>query len=179
MRIGEVLGLRGEYVYDDYIYVCGSYGRYGYGPIKTKVPRSIPLIPEMIGLLKKLMEYNGKGYLFSRDGGATPVTGKYLFDEFHKALGHIGVSRDEIKRRGLTFHSWRHFVNTELQRQGLSLQQVQAVTGHKTESMTKRYSHLDARQIASVTEAQSVISGEKPNLKIVKMPETENIRKWA
>jgi hypothetical protein len=66
---------------------------------------------------------------------------------------------------------------TELQRQGLSLQQVQSVTGHLTEEMTERYSHLDARQIASVTEAQSVISGEKPNLKIVKMPETENIRK--
>jgi integrase len=53
MRAGEIMGLRGEYVFDDYIYVCGSYGEYGYGPTKTKETRFIPLIPEMTGLLKK------------------------------------------------------------------------------------------------------------------------------
>jgi integrase len=63
MRAGEIMGLWGEYVFDDYIYVCGSYGEYGYGPTKTKETRFIPLIPEMIGLLKKLMEKNGKGYV--------------------------------------------------------------------------------------------------------------------
>jgi integrase len=30
MRIGELRGLRGEYVYDDYIYVAGQYTRQGY-----------------------------------------------------------------------------------------------------------------------------------------------------
>ena len=173
MRVGEILGLRGEYVFDEYIYVCGSYGDYGYGLTKTKETRSIPLIPEMIALLKKLTEQNGKGYLFSRDGGAKPVTRRYLFDEFHRALQRIGVSREEIKRRGLTMHSWRHFLNTELQRQGLTVAQAQAVTGHKTESMTRRYSHLDARYIESVTEAQSVITG-RSGLRLVPQAETEN-----
>jgi hypothetical protein len=58
-------------VFDDYIYVCGSYGEYGYGPTKTKETRFIPLIPEMIGLLKKLTERNGKGYVFSQGGGGS------------------------------------------------------------------------------------------------------------
>jgi integrase len=163
MRAGEIMGLRGEYVFDDYIYVCGSYGEYGWGPTKTKETRFIPLIPEMINLLRKLMEKNGKGYAFSLDGGATPVCRKYFYDEFHRALERIGIDRQEITRRGLSIHSWRHFLNTELQKQGLSLQQVQAVTGHKSDRMTEWYSHFDARQLADVMDAQRVITGaEKP-----------------
>jgi integrase len=161
MRAGEIMGLRGEYVFDDYIYVCGNYGEYGYGPTKTKETRFIPLIPEMIGLLKKLTERNGKGYVFSLDGGAKPVCRKHIYDEFHRALKRIGIGQKEIARRGLSIHSWRHFLNTELQRQGLSLQQVQAVTGHKSDRMTEWYSHFDARQLSDVMEAQQVITGGK------------------
>ena len=54
MRIGEIIGLRGEYVSDDYIYVCGQYTEFGYGVTKNKENRYIPLLPEMIALLKKL-----------------------------------------------------------------------------------------------------------------------------
>jgi integrase len=180
------MGLRGEYVFDDYIYVCGSYGEYGYGPTKTKETRFIPLIPEMIGLLKKLRERNGKGYVFSLDGGGKPVCRKHIYDEFHRSLKKIGIDQNEITRRGLSIHSWRHFLNTELQTQGLTLQQVQAVTGHKSDRMSELYSHFDARQLSDVMEAQRVITGEKgaavakagagkqpgrPDLKIVKMPE--------
>jgi integrase len=161
MRAGEILGLRGEYVFDNYIYVCGQYGEYGYGPTKTKETRFIPLIPEMTGLLKKLTEKNGKGYVFSLDGGGKPVCRKHIYDEYHRALGRIGIGREEIRRRGLTIHSWRHFLNTELQMQGLSLQQVQAVTGHKSEQMSELYSHFDARQLSAVMEAQRVIAGGK------------------
>ncbi|MDR2053884.1 MAG: tyrosine-type recombinase/integrase [Treponema sp.] len=195
MRAGEIMGLRGEYVFDDYIYVCGSYGEYGYGPTKTKETRFIPLIPEMIGLLKKLTEKNGKGYVFSLDGGGKPVCRKYFYDEFHRALKRIGVDQAEITRRGLSIHSWRHFLNTELQTQGLTLEQVQAVTGHKSDRMSEWYTHFDARKLSDVMEAQRVITGAKkpgkagegtkgaaakagtgkqpgrPDLKIVKMPE--------
>jgi integrase len=161
MRAGEILALRGEYVFENYIYVCGSYGEYGYGPTKTKETRFIPLIPEMIGLLKKLMERNGKGYVFSLDGGATPVSRMYIYKEFHRALKRIGVDQKEITRRGLSLHSWRHFLNTELQTQGLTIEQVQAVTGHKSDRMTEWYSHFDARQLSTVMEAQHVIMGAK------------------
>jgi integrase len=161
MRFGEILGLRGEYVFDNYIYVCGSYGDYGYGPTKTKETRFIPLIADMIGLLKKLGEKNGKGYVFSLDGGATPVSRKHIYNEFHRALKKIGISQEEIRRRGLSIHSWRHFLNTELQMQGLSLEQVQAVTGHKSDRMTEWYSHFDARRLADVMEAQEIIAGNR------------------
>jgi integrase len=161
MRAGEIMALRGEYVFDDYIYVCGSYGEYGSGPTKTKETRFIPLIPEMIGLLRKLMEKNGNGYVFSLDGGAKPICRKYFYDGFHRALKRIGIDQAEITRRGLSIHSWRHFLNTELQMQGLTLRQVQAVTGHKSEAMTEGYSHFDARQLVDVMKAQRVINGTK------------------
>jgi integrase len=169
MRAGEILALRGEYVFNDYIFVCGTFGEYGYGPTKNKETRFIPLIPEMIGLLKKLMERNGKGYIFSFEGGAKPVSRKHIYDGFHRALKRIGIEQAEITRRGLSIHSWRHFLNTELQRQGLSLQQIQAVTGHKSDRMTEWYSHFDVRQLPNVMDAQYVITGAK---KLVKAGDT-------
>jgi integrase len=167
MRAGEILGLRGEYVFDDYILVCGQYGDYGYkNYTKTRENRGIPLLPEMIAILRKLMEHNGNGFVFSKDGGVTPVCHTTLYRGLHEALVKIGIGKKEIQRRGLTLHAWRHFVNTDLQRQGLTLRQVQGVTGHKTERMTDRYSHLDARQIEAVIKAQEVINGTaKPDEK--------------
>ena len=152
-------------MFDDYILVCGQYSKFGYLPhTKTKHNRYIPLIPEMIDLLRKLMERNGKGFVFSANGGATPICHTVLFKGYHEALQKIGIDKKEIKRRGLTLHSWRHFVNTDFQRQGLTISQVQGVTGHLTQKMTERYSHLDARQIDAVIEAQAVIAGtNKPN----------------
>jgi integrase len=175
------LGLKGEFVFDKHIFVCGQYGQFGYIPqTKTKENRNIPLMPEMIDLLKKLMKANGKGFLFSLDGGATPVSDTYIRSAFNNALNSIGINNAEIKRRALAMHGWRHFVNTDLLRQGFTVKQVQSVTGHKSEGMTNRYNHPDAMQIANVVKAQQAIAGKKKakktdknkktDLKIVKMP---------
>ena len=164
MRIGEILGLRGEYIFDRHIHICGQYGDGSYKPYtKTKENRNIPLIPEMIALLRGLN--NGKGYVFSTDGGVVPVTQCYVRRAFHQALVKIGIKKAEIKNRALTLHSWRHFLNTELLRQGLSDMQVQGVTGHKSINMTERYNHLEASQITDVMKAQAAIAGTKKTKK--------------
>jgi integrase len=67
MRIGEVLGLRGEFVFADFIRVQGQYGQSGYGPTKTRTSRNIPLTPAIMDGLRRLAEINGNGYLFSTD----------------------------------------------------------------------------------------------------------------
>jgi integrase len=73
MRLGEVVGLRGEFVFDNYINVCGQWTRYGYGDTKTHKERNIP-IPALIRFeLQKLMDINGRGYLFSENGGERPI----------------------------------------------------------------------------------------------------------
>jgi integrase len=154
--------LRGEYVFDDYICVCGQYVHGGYVPYtKTKEDRNIPLIPEIIALLRGFN--NGKGFVFSLNGGAVPVTQTYIRKAFHQALVKIGINEAEITRRSLTIHGWRHFLNTELLKQGMSISQVQGVTGHKSVGMTEMYNHLTAEQITDVCKAQAVIAGtQKP-----------------
>ena len=164
MRIAEIMGLRGEYVFDNYILVCGQYGVDGYRDCtKTKENRSIPVMPEMIAVLRNLMKQNGSGYVFSLNGGAAPASRNYFAVELNRALNKIGISTEEIKSRGLTLHSWRHFLNTELQRQGLTIQQVQSVTGHKSERMTEWYNHPDPMNIPNVTKAQAAIFKHEEN----------------
>jgi integrase len=130
MRCSEVLGLRGEYVFDDHIFLYAQYDKYGYRETKTKVKHHIPLAGEVIANLKRLMEVNGEGFLFSLDGGATPVNWKTMYNGFMKALKNIGLTKEQISDRGLNLHAWRHFCNTELEKAGLGIQKVQAVTGH-------------------------------------------------
>ena len=69
MRCCEVLGLRGEFVYDDHIFLCGQYDEYGYRETKTKIKHHIPLTDELVKDLRKLMKTNGQGFIFSLDGG--------------------------------------------------------------------------------------------------------------
>jgi integrase len=178
MRIGEVLGLRGEFVFDNFILVCGQYGEFGYKPYtKTKEDRPIPLLPEMMALLHKLMKANGKGFVFSLDGGASPVCYSYIRRDFTRALEKIGIDENEASRRRLTLHSWRHFVNTDFLQQGMTLPQVQGVTGHKSAQTSGIYTHLDARQIADVIKAQQAIWGAKQAKAGKAQKETEKNKK--
>jgi integrase len=96
LRIGELRGLRGEFVFDDYIFIKGQHNRYGYVPnTKTKQNRNIPITTLMRRELDELLKANGSGYVFSEDGGATPVSVNRINRQFEKALEHIGISREE------------------------------------------------------------------------------------
>jgi integrase len=76
MRIGELLGLRGEYVFDDYVRVCGQYStKYGFTETKTKKNRDIPITKVIRADLGELIKLNKDGYLFSEDGGGCVLYG--------------------------------------------------------------------------------------------------------
>jgi integrase len=115
MRSSEVLGLKGEFVYEDHIFVCAQYDKYGYRPTKTKEQQNIPLAPEMIADLNEIKQINGDGFLFSDNGGETPIKRWDLYTGFRNALKKIGFTDADIKSRGLNLHAWRHFCNTEMQ----------------------------------------------------------------
>jgi excisionase family DNA binding protein len=97
----------------------------------------------------------------------------------------LGIRNEEYKARGLNVHAWRHFCNTELQKGGMTVKKVQAVTGHKTEEMTDRYTHLDPMELKEVTEIQAALlagkqEGEKkgrPALTLVKTSIDEKAEK--
>jgi integrase len=86
MRIGEILGLRGVDVFDDYIRVCGQYTRYGFRKTKNKESREIPVTALLRGELQELLDTSGGGYLFSEDGGNKPIARSMLYREFYQAL---------------------------------------------------------------------------------------------
>jgi hypothetical protein len=103
------------------------------------------------------MECNGRGFLFSLDEGATPVSRMLIYKKFHKALVKIGISKAEIQRRGLSIHSWRHFFNTTLQMANVALSKVQSVMGHKSDRMTEWYTHYDAKEFSEVRNVQETL----------------------
>jgi integrase len=163
MRASEVLGLKGGFVYGDHIYLCKQYDEYGYRDTKTKDKTNIPLSPNMIKDIEELKAMNGEGFVFSLDGGATPICRRTMYDDYHRALGNIGISDDEISERHLHLHAWRHFLNTELLKGGLSIPQTQAVTRHKSDRMTEWYLHFDPNEFAQALEVQESLLGvEKP-----------------
>ena len=73
------------------------------------------------------------------------------------------------------------FLNTELQKAGLTTQIVQAVTGHKTEKMTEHYTHFDPMEFGDVPNIQAALLAgkqdggetERPALSLVKMTADE------
>jgi integrase len=190
MRVGEILGLRGEYVFDNHIYVCAQYKKkYGLEETKTKTKDNIPLTGELIRDLRKLKKVNGDGFIFSLTGGDKPVTVKHIYNGLRRALKNIGLTDDEIKRRGLNVHAWRHFCNTELLNGGVPVKKVQAVTRHKSERMTDRYTHFNPLEFSDVTKVQEDLlkkrrkkherneleeaENGRPPLTLVKMPDGE------
>jgi integrase len=182
MRCSEVLGLRGEYVYDDHIFLCGQHDEYGYRDTKTKIKHHIPMAPELIADLRKLMQLNWNGYLFSLDKGATPISRKTMYNGFTAAVRNIGMTDKEVSDRGLNLHAWRHFCNTELQKAGLSIPMVQAVTGHKSNRSTELYTHFDPSEFGEVPKVQAALLKNdkekpvkgRPDLKLVKMAKQES-----
>jgi integrase len=163
MRSSEVLGLKGEYVYDDHIYLCKQYDEYGYRDTKTKDKHNIPLPGDMINDLKELKAMNGRGFLFSLTGGEEPICRRTMYDDFHRALNRIGIDDTEIAERHLHLHAWRHFCNTELQKAGVSTAKVQSVTGHKSDRMTEWYTHFDPNEFSEVRKAQErLLRPEEP-----------------
>jgi integrase len=156
-RVSEILGLKGSCLFDDHIFVCMQHDNYGYRPTKTKDKHNIPLPASLIDDLKLLKEKSGDGYLFSNDGGGSPICRKTVLMYLRKALINIGITSAEIKERNLHIHAWRHFFNTEMLKGGMTTEQAQAITTHKSERMTERYTHFDPLEFVKAKEIQEAL----------------------
>lgn len=164
MRIGEILGLKGSCIRgDSYLEVSGQYNAFHeYTETKTHESRYVT-VPEMVVRgLERLKELNGEGYLFSTDGGSTPMSRSSVWRHFQGALAGIGIDRNEQRRRNLTFHKWRHFFNTTLRMGNVADSKVRRLTGHKSEAMTELYTHFDPREFAEVRRIQEgIVAGDQ------------------
>jgi integrase len=161
MRHGELMGLRGAFVHENYIDVCAQYTRFGYQDVKTHKPKNIPIPEKMREELETLIELNGDGYLFSRDGGKRPIHRNYVYKALYQALDRIGINEDERKRRNLSMHGWRHFFSTELEMADIPDSRAREVTGHSSRKTRKRYNHLDNLRMLDVIQLQEKLMGPK------------------
>jgi len=170
LRIGELCGLRGDDVFDTYIHVHAQYLKNKYVEhTKTKNDRTIPISAAMRKILNDLLVKNGNGYVFSDDSGKTPITNDWLNKGLNKALDKIGISYQEKLKRNLSFHAWRHFLNTLLITSNDNIKKVQSVTGHKSLKMTEHYTHFDTKQFTEVVAVQdNLLSFNAPETKIIK-----------
>jgi integrase len=156
MRLGEIAGLRGEFVFPTYLSVKMQYNSDGeYTKTKTKKERDIPITPAIYRELESLIRLNGDGYIFSIDGGKTPFAREQIFHGLCEALHIIGIDEKERKERGLTFHAWRHFFITVMRMGNVSDKKARDVAGHSSAQMSDHYTHLDTREFDEVRDVQN------------------------
>ena len=153
MRSGEVLALRYDDVKVDHIHVEHSWDPdYGLKGTKTGDTRDLPLPDKVMDALINIRKIKTEGdYIFSVFGDK-PVSRVYLLNHLRRTMDAEGI---DWEKRNVGFHSWRHFLNTQLLSHGISGEKTREITGHTTEEMTQRYKHFeleDYRDILDVTD---------------------------
>ncbi|AXQ31051.1 hypothetical protein D0B54_21260 [Solimonas sp. K1W22B-7] len=118
---------------------------------KSKKARQVPLVPDLVAMLLTLPSAKERqGSVFQTTAASIgtawsrvrQAAGLYLTKAELKALREAQPKQDH----GLRLHDLRHEGTTRLfEIYGLSKALVQAVTGHSSESMADRYTHLDSR----------------------------------
>jgi Site-specific recombinase XerD len=157
LRVGEVIGLRHKDIDADkqLINVEHSYdsGSRTLGQTKTRKTRCVPVPRELAEVLLTLNPGGDDAYVFSRKGGE-PIVERYCLDHLRRELVKIGISLDEQKERGICFHSWRHFLNSQLRVSGIPDTITKEITGHASDSMMEHYTHLSREDMDVVQKVQ-------------------------
>jgi len=126
MRLGELLGLEWANI-DLEVRVAVL------PTTKNGDRRRVPLSPAAVAALGEVERDGPRVFSWKRtDSAKTTWRGLML--------------RTGIK--GLTFHDLRHEATSRLFEKGLNPMEVAAITGHKTLSMLRRYTHLRAEDLA-------------------------------
>lgn len=121
---------------------------------KNGRPHIVPLTPTAWAIIEKLPRWAGGDYLFSTDGGKTPVCG---FSNAKERLDKITAA--ELKKRGLdpdamapwVVHDLRRTVRSGLSRLGVDIVTAELVIGHKLKGVVgvyDRYERLAERRAA-------------------------------
>ena len=163
LRAGEIAALRADVVHEEYLNIDYSYDqRYGLHLPKSGKKRIVPIPGKVFEALQKLLEDNPHKienpfvfYSIEPDKPNDPNT-------FNRALKTaiddiLEIDEEGRKKRGLTFHSWRHTFNSLLISHRVPLQSIQAVTGHLSDSMTELYYHVQNNDLVGIREIQQDI----------------------
>lgn len=148
MRLGEVRALQGYQIHEDYILVDASWDDTERKSTKSGKSRIVPLTKKAYAYLLPFMR-NDHDYLFSlRDN--IPVGDRYITDRLYEMLDSLG-----IERKGRSFHSFRHYVNTKLVAANINPEKIREAIGHSSSEMTEHYLHL---KVEDMSEIRNVVS---------------------
>ena len=126
MRRGEIAAMRWEHLnIEERAFLLPE--------TKNGTPREVPLSKVALAVLDGLPRRPD-----GRVWGMRPDSISQAFERVCKAAGI----------EGLTFHDLRHEAASRLFEKGLNPMQAAAITGHKTQQMLKRYTHLRAKDLA-------------------------------
>ncbi len=69
---------------------------------------------------------------YGRGSKETPMSKSATEEHLARALERIGIPADEQHERKITFHGWRHFLNTLMRPSGIADAKTRRITGHRT-----------------------------------------------
>jgi integrase len=127
MRKGEILGLRW-----DQLRLAEKVVLLDPKDTKTNEAREVPLDDELAEALRRFPRVLSCPYLFT-------VKGKRIEDcktAFNAACRRAGI-------RDFRFHDLRHCAVTNLRKAGVPQNVIMSISGHKTDSMLRRYDKVD------------------------------------
>jgi len=157
VRLGEVRALLVDNVKPDHIEVRRSWEE-GYGPRQPKAEsaRDIPIAAKVHGILSRVIhETTPISLLFyGQDGKDCPMSKSWIEKNLARALEKVGIPLAEQRERHITFHGWRHFLNSLMRSNGVSDAKTRRVTGHRTAAMTEWYTSWAAVDISEVVTIQ-------------------------
>ena len=152
-RKSEVLKLRWQYInLDESVAILPK--------TKNDEPRALPIVDDVKQALTEASKVKplGSDYVFfDPKRPSKPKKIDVLWKVVRERAGLYQDRDDPLDH--VVLHSTRHTAATKLLKGGANLAQAAAVTGHKSLSQLKRYTHFDAQD--SVDLAQRLLSGDK------------------
>lgn len=170
MRVGEIRALTTQQVFPDHILVDASWADGGEGRKGTKSGHSrvVPITDDIFDLLTEIMPPR-PGLLFTQDG-VKPLCTNWFSRALRKRMDLLngklpdpetetsGLPFDYLnKKEPLSFHSFRHFLNTRLLAAEMPNEKIQAIIGHESDEMTEHYAHLEVEDLKLFREVQKTI----------------------
>jgi integrase len=145
MMCGEVRGLQWGDIGDGVISISHNWqDREGVKGPKRGSERVVPM-PRLVADALNRLFGGGKApteFVFERGISGKPVGYTYFKGAFRRELAAIGIAREQIKARHLTYHGLRHTYITLARMAGISDLEIQALGGYKNWRMLERYSHV-------------------------------------
>ncbi|MFA6472631.1 MAG: site-specific integrase, partial [Candidatus Latescibacterota bacterium] len=124
--------------------------------IKGGRKETFPLGSAAVEVLKRVIGNRKSGYVF-----INPITNtrySWVNQTFHRATEKVGL---DVDGKNFRFHDLRHVFATWLHHQGVSLDILRVLLGHRNRSTTDRYASFDSDSATNVLSIMPRIRGDR------------------